>query len=43
MIHITVIPGRERQRANPESSQTHRADTGFRVPRFARSRNDEES
>ena len=35
-----VIPGRERQRANPESITRSTAEYGFRVRRFAPSRND---
>jgi hypothetical protein len=35
-----VIPGRERQRANPESSDKHSAHSGFRVRAYGAPRND---
>ncbi len=37
-----VIPGRERPRANPESTIRSTVAYGFRVPAFGRPRNDEE-
>jgi hypothetical protein len=35
-----VIPGRERQRANPESITRSASEYGSRVPAFGRLRND---
>ena len=40
-VHLViVIPGRERQRANPESTIRSAAVYGFRVGAFGASRND---
>jgi len=41
MRKATVIPGRERQRANPESIRRSAAEYGFRARPFGPSLNDE--
>jgi hypothetical protein len=41
-MYHSVIPGRERQRASPESIRRSAVEYGFRARRFAASRNDEE-
>ena len=41
MLILFVIPGRERERANPESIYRSAAEYGFWVRSFGPSRNDE--